>query len=52
MTAASQPEAVVLRAARLLDGSGAEPIADAALWLEGDRIAWVGPGDALPVEAC
>ena len=51
MTAASQPEAVVLRAPRLLDGSGGEPIADAALWLEGDRIAWVGPEDELPGEA-
>jgi imidazolonepropionase-like amidohydrolase len=48
MTAASQPEPLVLRAPRLLDGSGGEPIADAALWLQGDRVAWVGPGHELP----
>jgi imidazolonepropionase-like amidohydrolase len=51
MTVASQPEAVVLRAPRLLDGSGGDPIVDAALWLEGGRIAWVGQGDELPGEA-
>jgi imidazolonepropionase-like amidohydrolase len=48
MTAASQPEPLVLRAPRLLDGSGAGVVPDAALWLDGGRIAWVGPAAALP----
>jgi imidazolonepropionase-like amidohydrolase len=49
--AASQPEPLVLRAPRLLDGSGGEPLPDAALWLEGGRIAWVGPSATLPAGA-
>ena len=51
MTAASQPEPLVLRAPRLLDGSGAGVVPDAALWLDGGRIAWVGPAAALPPAA-
>lgn len=51
MTALSQPEPLVLRAPRLLDGSGAATVPDAALWLDGGRIAWVGPAAALPAGA-
>jgi imidazolonepropionase-like amidohydrolase len=51
MTAARQPEPFVLRAPRLLDGSGAGVVPDAALWLDGGRIAWVGPAAALPPAA-
>lgn len=47
MTAPSQPEPLVLRAPRLLDGSGDAAVPDAALWLDGGRIAWVGPTAAL-----
>jgi imidazolonepropionase-like amidohydrolase len=48
---ASQPEPLVLRAPRLLDGGGAGPLHEAALWLEGGRIAWLGPAAALPAGA-
>jgi imidazolonepropionase-like amidohydrolase len=51
MSAASQPVPLVLRAPRLLDGSGGGPINDAAIWMEAERIAWVGHGDELPGEA-
>jgi imidazolonepropionase-like amidohydrolase len=51
MTAASQPEPFVLRAPRLLDGSGAGVVPDAALWLDGARIGWVGPAAELPPAA-
>jgi imidazolonepropionase-like amidohydrolase len=44
-------EPLVLRAPHLLDGGGGEPMPDAALWLDGGRIAWVGPAGALPAEA-
>jgi imidazolonepropionase-like amidohydrolase len=46
-----QPEPVVLRAPRLLDGSGGQALPDAALWLDGGRVAWVGPAAALPAGA-
>ncbi len=32
----------------LIDGSGAPPLEEAALVIEQDRIAWVGPSHALP----
>ena len=48
---ASQAEALVLRAPRLLDGSGGQPLPEAALWLDGGRVAWVGPAAALPAGA-
>jgi imidazolonepropionase-like amidohydrolase len=39
---------VVLRAPRLLDGTGAAPVDDAALLLEGGRIAYAGRAAGLP----
>jgi imidazolonepropionase-like amidohydrolase len=51
MTASSSPEPLVLFAPRLLDGTGVATVPDAALWLDGGRIAWVGPAAALPPEA-
>jgi imidazolonepropionase-like amidohydrolase len=47
----STPSPLVLRAPRLVDGTGAGPVADAALWLRDGRIAWCGPADRLPVQA-
>ncbi len=44
-------EPVVLLAPRLLDGTGAAPVDDAAVWFDGARIAWVGPASDLPHEA-
>ena len=35
-------ERVVLRGLHLVDGTGADPIPEAAIEIEGDRIAWVG----------
>ena len=32
----------------LIDGTGREPVADAALLIEGSRIAWVGPAKEMP----
>jgi imidazolonepropionase-like amidohydrolase len=51
MTAAGQPEPLVLQAPRLLDGSGAAAMPGASLWLDGGRIAWVGPTADLPAGA-
>jgi imidazolonepropionase-like amidohydrolase len=51
MTAPSSPESAVLRAPRLLDGTGATAVPDAALWLDGERIAFAGPAAELPLEA-
>jgi imidazolonepropionase-like amidohydrolase len=39
---------VVLRAPRLLDGTGTPAVPDAALLLEGGRIAYAGPAAGLP----
>ncbi|WP_394829250.1 amidohydrolase family protein [Pendulispora albinea] len=44
-----QPQTIVLRAARLLDGNGAEPLADAALVLHGETITAVGPAHTVPI---
>ncbi len=41
----------VLTHATLIDGTGRDPITDAAMWVRGGRIAWVGPVAALPAEA-
>jgi imidazolonepropionase-like amidohydrolase len=47
------PSRLVLRGARLVDGTGADPVEDAVVVVEGDRIAQVGgsaPGDAAEVD--
>ncbi|GAB4413091.1 MAG: amidohydrolase family protein [Anaerolineae bacterium] len=41
----------VLTHATLIDGTGRDPLADAAMWVRDGRIAWVGPVAALPAEA-
>ena len=48
MTGPDTPDPVVLRAPRLFDGTGAAPVADAALLVEGGRIAYAGPAAGLP----
>ena len=48
MTAPETPDPVVLRAPRLLDGTGAQPVDDAAVLLDGGRIAYAGPATGLP----
>jgi imidazolonepropionase-like amidohydrolase len=48
MTSSPIPDPVVLRAPRLLDGTGAPPVADAAVLMEGGRIAYAGPAAGLP----
>jgi imidazolonepropionase-like amidohydrolase len=48
MTGPTTPDPVVLRAPRLLDGTGAPPVDDAALLLEAGRIAYAGPAAGLP----
>jgi imidazolonepropionase-like amidohydrolase len=48
MTAPVTPDPVVLRAPRLLDGTGAQPVDDAALLLDGGRVAFAGPAAGLP----
>jgi imidazolonepropionase-like amidohydrolase len=46
--AQAQQTAVVLRAARMIDGSGAAPTAPAMIRIEGDRIAEVGSSLRIP----
>ena len=41
----------VLRGATLIDGKGGDPLSDAAVHVEGERIVWVGSADDLPVDA-
>jgi imidazolonepropionase-like amidohydrolase len=48
MTPSPTPDPVVLRAPRLLDGTGARPVADAAVLVRGGRIAYAGPAAGLP----
>jgi imidazolonepropionase-like amidohydrolase len=48
MTAPAPPDPVVLRAPRLLDGTGSPSVDDAALLLEEGRIAYAGPAAGLP----
>jgi imidazolonepropionase-like amidohydrolase len=45
------PPVIALRAARLIDGSGAAPIAPAVVIVRGDRIDAVGSGLAIPAGA-
>jgi imidazolonepropionase-like amidohydrolase len=48
MATLTSPHRLVLRAPRLLDGTGAAPVSDAALLLDGGRIAYAGPAAGLP----
>jgi imidazolonepropionase-like amidohydrolase len=48
MTGPETPDPLVLRAPRLLDGTGAPPVDDAALVLAGGRVAYAGPAGGLP----
>ena len=48
MTGPETPDPVVLRAPRLLDGTGAAPVLGAAVLVEGGRIAYAGPAAGLP----
>ncbi len=49
--AAEEPALLALVHARLVDGTGAAPLADAVVVLRGDRIAAAGPADAVAVPA-
>jgi imidazolonepropionase-like amidohydrolase len=44
-------QTIVLRAARLIDGTGAAPIANAAVVVSGERIVAVGPAASVPIPA-
>ena len=48
MTGPATPDPLVLCAPRLLDGTGSSPVDDAALLLDGGRIAYAGPAAGLP----
>src|SRR5262249_28447971 len=39
----------VLRGVRVIDGSGAKPIENAAVGIDGERISWVGPDATVHV---
>ena len=51
MTGPQTPDPIVLRAPRLLDGTGAPAVPDAALLLSGGRVAYAGPAASLPSDA-
>jgi imidazolonepropionase-like amidohydrolase len=51
MTPSSTPDPVVLRAPRLLDGTGALPVADAAVLIRDGRVVHAGAADDLPASA-
>jgi imidazolonepropionase-like amidohydrolase len=51
MTSSPIPDPVVLRAPRLLQGTGARQVADAAVLVEGGRVAYAGPAAGLPPAA-
>lgn len=42
---------VVLKAARIIDGTGAEPIRNGAIVVKGDKIAAIGPAGSITVPA-
>ncbi|HKH47453.1 MAG TPA: amidohydrolase family protein, partial [Thermoanaerobaculia bacterium] len=42
------PHRIAVRAGRLIDGTGAAPLRDAIILIEGDRITAVGPGLSIP----
>lgn len=46
----SNGSATHLRVGRLIDGTGADPIADAAIVFDGPNIAWAGAASSLPPE--
>jgi imidazolonepropionase-like amidohydrolase len=48
MTGPTTLDPLVLRAPRLLDGTGSPPVDDAALLLDGGRVAYAGPAAGLP----
>jgi imidazolonepropionase-like amidohydrolase len=48
MTGPATPDPLVLRAPRLLDGTGAPPVDAAALLISGGRVAYAGPAAGLP----
>jgi imidazolonepropionase-like amidohydrolase len=48
MSDPATPDPVVLRAPRLLDGTGTPPVGDAALLVDGGRVAYAGPAGGLP----
>jgi imidazolonepropionase-like amidohydrolase len=48
MTGPATPDPLVLRAPRLLDGTGAPPVEAAALLVSGGRVAYAGPAAGLP----
>jgi imidazolonepropionase-like amidohydrolase len=48
MTGPKTTDPVVLRAPRLLDGTGTPAVPDAALLLSGGRVAYAGPAAGLP----
>jgi imidazolonepropionase-like amidohydrolase len=48
MTGPATPDPLVLRAPRLLDGTGTPAVTDAALLVEGGRIGYAGPAAGLP----
>jgi len=48
---AAPPALVAVRAAKLIDGTGAAPIRDAVVLIEGERISAVGAGLAIPAGA-
>lgn len=41
---------VLLEHVRLIDGRGGEPVEDAALVVDGERLAWVGPATEVPAD--
>ncbi len=49
--AAPAPKTIVVKAARLIDGTGAEPISHPVVVIQGDRITQVGAGLATPAGA-
>lgn len=42
---------LVLTGATLIDGTGADPVANAAVYVKDGKIAWVGSADDLPADA-
>ncbi len=47
--AAQQPQITVIRASRLIDGSGAPPLNEAVVVIQGDEIAQLGPANSVNI---